>query len=337
MKTDTVLLEHGSGGMLTNRLIREMFVGSFSNEHLDRMDDAAVVRVGEGRLCFTTDSFVVDPIFFPGGDIGSLAVHGTVNDIAACAGRPLFLSAGFIIEEGFAMEELARIVDSMARASREAGVKVVTGDTKVVPKGSADKIFITTSGIGVVEYASEVSPSAIREGDAVLISGPVGDHGAAILSTRSDLGMRTRILSDSAPLGGMVQEVLRTGDAVHFMRDPTRGGLAAVLAEAAHAAGLTFEIDEQAVPVREGVRGLCEITGMDPLYLACEGRMVVICEGSGAPGILEIMRSHPLGRDAAIIGRVTRKGTRGRVVLWTIAGGSREVDLPEGELVPRIC
>jgi hydrogenase expression/formation protein HypE len=336
MNADTVLLEHGSGGMLMNELIRDLFMKHFSNEHLDRMGDSAVLTIGQHRVCFTTDSYVVDPIFFPGGDIGSLAVHGTVNDISVCAGRPLFLSLGFILEEGFPMEDLGRIAASVARSAKEAGVMVVTGDTKVVPRGSADKIFISASGIGVVDYEGEVAASFIRPGDVILVSGTVGDHGAAILSTRLELGLKSTIDSDSAPINGLVQEVLKIKGAVRFMRDPTRGGLAAVLCEAAQAGGLTFEVSEEAIPVREEVRGLCEIAGIDPMFLACEGRMIVVCDASAADRVCTAMRSHPLGRSASIIGRVT-KGSRPRVILNTIAGGSREVDLPEGELVPRIC
>lgn len=336
MREDTILLEHGSGGMLMNELIRKVFMPVFRNEFLDQMGDGAVVRIGSKRLCFTTDSYVVDPIFFPGGDIGSLAVHGTVNDIAMCGGRPLYMSAGLILEEGFPRAHLERIVASMGEAAAKAGVQVVTGDTKVVPRGSADRIFINTSGIGIVEYKPVISATSIREGDAIIVSGTIGDHGAAILSTRADLGFCSTILSDSAALNGLVEVVLGASGNVRFMRDATRGGLGAVLVEAATASGLTFEIDEQLVPVRDDVRGLCEILGLDPLFIACEGRMVVVCSARDARKVVSSMRGHDLGRDAAMIGRAAG-GAHGRVILKTVVGGFREIDLPEGELIPRIC
>jgi hydrogenase expression/formation protein HypE len=322
--------------MLMNDLIHSVFVPMFRNRYLEQMGDSAVVEIGGRRICFTTDSYVVDPIFFPGGDIGSLAVHGTVNDIAVCGARPIYLSAGIILEEGFPLADLERIVASMAEAAGNAGVQVVTGDTKVVPRGSADKIFITTSGIGLVGYKAPLSPKSIREGDAVIVSGTIGDHGAAILSTRTDLGFRSNILSDSAALNGLVEVVLEESRNVRFMRDATRGGLGAVLVEAALASGLTFEIEEQLVPVRDDVRGLCEILGLDPVFVANEGKMVVVCSGKDAGRVVSSMKAHPLGGNAAVIGRVGG-GTRGRVVLKTVVGGSREIDLPEGELIPRIC
>jgi hydrogenase expression/formation protein HypE len=336
MKHDTILLEHGSGGMLMNDLINSVFVPMFRNDYLEQMGDGAVVEIGGRRVCFTTDSYVVDPIFFPGGDIGSLAVHGTVNDIAVCGGRPLYLSAGIILEEGFPRADLERIVASMAEAAGKAGVQVVTGDTKVVPRGSVDKIFINTSGIGLVGYKAPLSPKSIQEGDAVIVSGTIGDHGAAILSTRTDLGFRSNILSDSAALNGLVEVILEESRNIRFMRDATRGGLGAVLVEAALASGLTFEIEEQLVPVRDDVRGLCEILGLDPVFIANEGKMVVVCSGKDAGRVVSSMKAHPLGGNAAVIGRVAG-GKRGRVVLKTVVGGSREIDLPEGELIPRIC
>lgn len=337
MKDERILLEHGSGGMLMNDLIRHAFMPVLGNEYLDQMGDSAVVTIGAKRLCFTTDSYVVDPIFFPGGDIGSLAVHGTVNDIAMCGGRPQYISVGLILEEGFLRSDLARIIDSLGRASGEAGVRVVTGDTKVVPRGSADKIFINTSGIGVVEYKTPLSPLSIRPGDVIIVSGTMGDHGAAILSTRSDLGFRSNILSDSAPLNGLVEGILKTSRSVRFMRDATRGGLGAVLVEAAQACSLSFEIEEERIPVRDDVRGLCEILGLDPIFIANEGKMVAVCSGRDASKVLHFMQSHPLGGNAAVIGKVSEATTRGRVILRTVVGGSRELDLPEGELIPRIC
>lgn len=336
MKEDRILLEHGSGGMLMNSLIHDIFMPVFKNEYLDQMGDSAVVTIGKKKVCFTTDSYVVDPIFFPGGDIGSLSIHGTVNDIAMCGGKPLFISVGFILEEGFPLGDLERIVASMGNAAQAAGVRIVTGDTKVVPKGSADKIFINTSGIGIVEYKAVISAQSIKKGDKILVSGTIGDHGAAIMSTRSDLGFRSNILSDCAALNGLVEDILHASKRVRFMRDATRGGLGAVLVEAASAAALTFEIEERMIPVRDDVRGLCEILGLDPIFIANEGKMVVVCAGPDADRVLSVMTAHPLGADAAVIGHVTETG-RSRVILNTIIGGSRELDLPEGELIPRIC
>ena len=336
MKEDRILLEHGSGGMLMNSLIHDIFMPVFKNEYLDQMGDSAVVTIGNKKVCFTTDSYVVDPIFFPGGDIGSLSIHGTVNDIAMCGGKPLFISVGFILEEGFPLGDLERIVASMGNAAQAAGVRIVTGDTKVVPKGSADKIFINTSGIGIVEYKAVISAQSIKKGDKILVSGTIGDHGAAIMSTRGDLGFRSNILSDCAALNGLVEDILHASKRVRFMRDATRGGLGAVLVEAASAAALTFEIEERMIPVRDDVRGLCEILGLDPIFIANEGKMVVVCAGPDADRVLSVMTAHPLGAGAAVIGHVTETG-RSRVILNTIIGGSRELDLPEGELIPRIC
>ena len=336
MKEDRILLEHGSGGMLMNSLIHDIFLPVFKNEYLDQMGDSAVVTIGKKKVCFTTDSYVVDPIFFPGGDIGSLSIHGTVNDIAMCGGKPLFISVGLIMEEGFPLSDLERIVASMGHAAQAAGVRIVTGDTKVVPKGSADKIFINTSGIGIVEYKAVISAQSIKKDDKILVSGTIGDHGAAIMSTRGDLGFRSNILSDCAALNGLVDDILHASKRVRFMRDATRGGLGAVLVEAASAAALTFEIEERMIPVRDDVRGLCEILGLDPIFIANEGKMVVICAAPDADSVLSVMTAHPLGAGAAVIGSVTETG-RSRVILNTIIGGSRELDLPEGELIPRIC
>jgi hydrogenase expression/formation protein HypE len=336
MEYDRILLEHGSGGQLSNDLITGTFLPLLRNPLLERLEDGAVFDVGGTKICFTTDSFVVHPRFFPGGDVGSLAVHGTVNDLAMCGGAPLALSAGFILEEGFPMEELERIVRSLAAAAKKAGVAVVTGDTKVVPRGVVDGLFINTSGLGIVRYGSPLSVRSIRPGDAVLLSGPIGDHGAAILSCREDFGFISRIVSDSAPLNGLVETVLAASPAVHCMRDATRGGLGAILAEIAAQTGLRIAIRERAIPVREEVRGICEILGFDPLFLANEGRMAIFCEGEAADAVLAAMRSHDLGRDAIQIGTVD-EDRRGRLVMETLIGGSREIDLPTGELVPRIC
>jgi hydrogenase expression/formation protein HypE len=336
MQYDRILLEHGSGGQLSNDLIAGTFLPLLKNPLLEKLEDGAVFDVGGATLCFTTDSYVVHPRFFPGGDIGSLAVHGTVNDLAMCGGRPLALSAGFILEEGFPMEELERIVRSLAAAAGKAGVAVVTGDTKVVPRGAADGLFINTSGIGVIRYGSPLSVRSIRPGDAVLLSGPIGDHGAAILSCREDFGFVSRIESDSAPLTSLVETVLAASPHVHCMRDATRGGLGAILAEIAGQSGLRIDIREREIPVREEVRGICEILGFDPLFLANEGRMALFCAGEAADAVLAAMRSHDLGRDAALIGAVA-EDRRGRLVMETLIGGSRQIDLQTGELVPRIC
>ncbi|MBN2437273.1 MAG: hydrogenase expression/formation protein HypE [Deltaproteobacteria bacterium] len=333
---DRIMLEHGGGGLLSHELVTKTFLPLLKNPWLEELQDGAVFEVGEIKLCFTTDSFVVQPRFFPGGDIGSLAVHGTVNDIAMCGGIPLAMSAGFILEEGFPMEELERIVRSMAGAAKSAGVVIATGDTKVVPRGAADGLFINTSGIGVIRYGGVISVRSIRPGDAVLVSGPIGDHGAAVLSARQDLGFSSKILSDSAPLNGLVETILAASPDVHCMRDPTRGGLGAILAEIAGQSGMRITIRETAIPVRSEVRGICEILGFDPLFLANEGRMALFCSAESAETVLRAMRGHELGREAAVIGAVA-EDRRGRVVLETLIGGSREIDLPTGELVPRIC
>jgi len=336
MRHERILLEHGSGGLLSHELITEVFLPLLRNPHLERLEDSAVLTVGERSICFTTDSYVIDPLFFPGGDIGSLAVHGTVNDLAVCGGRPLFISAGFIIEEGLPLEDLRRVTLSMAEAARKAGVAVVTGDTKVVARGAADGLFINTSGIGLVEYPHPLSVKSIEAGDAVIVSGTVGDHGAAVLSRRRELGVISEVLSDSAPLNGLIAAILAASPRVHCMRDPTRGGLGAILAEIAKQSGRLIEIREKDVPVREEVRGICEILGFDPLFLANEGKVVVFCHPGDADRVLEVMRGHEYGREAALIGSVGERG-RGRLVLRTVIGSSREVDLPVGELVPRIC
>ncbi|MCE5263163.1 MAG: hydrogenase expression/formation protein HypE [Deltaproteobacteria bacterium] len=336
MTYDRILLEHGGGGQLSNDLIAGTFLPLLRNPLLEKLEDGAVFEVGGVKLCFTTDSFVVHPRFFLGGDIGSLAVHGTVNDLAMCGGSPLALSAGFILEEGFPMEELDRIIRSMAAAAEHAGVAVVTGDTKVVPRGAADGLFINTSGIGIVRYGSPLSVGSIHPGDALLVNGPIGDHGAAILSCRADFGFVSRIASDSAPLNGLVDVVLAASPGVHCMRDATRGGLGAILAEIAGQSGLRIDIRERDIPVREEVRGICEILGFDPLFLANEGRMALFCAAEAAETVMAAMRGHALGRGAALIGAV-REDRRGRLVMETLIGGFREIDLPTGELVPRIC
>ena len=277
MKHDRILLEHGGGGLLSHELIAEVFLPLLKNPCLERLEDSAVLRVGDQMLCFTTDSYVIDPIFFPGGDIGSLAVHGTVNDLSVCGGKPLVMSAGFILEEGFPMEDLRRITRSMADAAKKAGVPIVTGDTKVVARGAADGIFINTSGIGLIEYPRPLSVKSIEPGDVVIVSGTIGDHGAAVLSKRRDLGVTSDIRSDSAPLNGLIGTILEASPNIHCMRDPTRGGLGAILAEIAGQSGCLIELREKDIPVREEVRGICEILGFDPLFLANEGKVALFC------------------------------------------------------------
>jgi hydrogenase expression/formation protein HypE len=335
-KYEKVLLEHGSGGLLSNELIAGSFLPHFCNPYLERLEDSAVLIVGNQKLCFTTDSYVVSPIFFPGGDIGSLAVHGTVNDLAVCGGKPLFMSTGFILEEGFPFASLEKIIASMAEAAKTAGVSIVTGDTKVVPRGAADGIFINTSGIGIVEYAGTLSVKSIKAGDAIIFNGTIGDHGAAIIKSRENLGMEAEVISDSAPLNGLIAEILKASPNIHCMRDATRGGLGAILAEIAQSANIQINIMEQSIPVQDNVLGICEILGLDPLYLANEGKMVLFCPAGDAAKVLATMKKHKLGTNAAIIGNVTA-GNQGRVVLKTSIGGERIVDLPTGELVPRIC
>ncbi|MEN6490327.1 MAG: hydrogenase expression/formation protein HypE [Smithella sp.] len=336
MKYDKILLEHGSGGLLSNELIASTFLPNVKNSYQERLEDSAVLSIGNQKFCFTTDSYVVSPVFFPGGDIGSLAVHGTVNDLAVCGGKPLFMSAGYILEEGFPFASLAKIVQSMADAASGAGIQIVTGDTKVVSRGAVDGIFINTSGIGIVEYAAPLSVKSIQPGDAVILNGTIGDHGSAIMQARENLGFEADIISDSAPLNGLIAEILKVSPDIHCMRDATRGGLGAILAEIAISANVRINISEQDIPVGENVRGICEILGLDPLFLANEGKVVIFCPATEAAKVLAVMKKHQFGRNAAIIGNVGESG-KGRVVLKTTIGGERVVDLPTGELVPRIC
>lgn len=337
MKHEKILLEHGSGGLLSNELINDKFLPLLRNIFLERLEDGAVFDVKETKFCFSTDSYVIQPVFFPGGNIGSLAVHGTVNDISMCGGKPMFLSAGFIIEEGFPMKDLEIIIASMAEATEKAGVKIVTGDTKVVSRGAVDGIFINTSGIGAITYKSPIGTKSIRPGDCVIINGTIGDHGTAILSVREGMGIEEGILSDSSPLNSIVGEILEACPDVHCMRDATRGGLGAILAEISQQSGLTITIDESLIPVKEQVRGACEILGLDVLYLANEGKFALFCPENSAGIVLDIMRESQFGRDAALIGTVGESSGRGRLILKTAIGGFREIDLPTGELVPRIC
>jgi hydrogenase expression/formation protein HypE len=333
---DKVLLGHGSGGTLSAELLRDVFLPALGNPVLTQLNDQAVVSVGGVRLAFTTDSFVVKPLFFPGGDIGSLAVHGTVNDLAMGGATPLFLSAAFIIEEGFAMDDLRRIVTSMQSAAAAAGVQVITGDTKVVERGKGDGLFINTTGIGLVPYSLDLSADRARPGDKVLLSGSIGEHGIAILAQREGLEFETAIQSDSAALHTLVAAVLRTTSAIRCMRDPTRGGLSSTLNEIAAQSRVGIEIEEAAIPVREEVRGACELLGLDPLYVANEGKLVAIVAASAADAVLDAMRKHPLGQLAQIIGTVNG-ANRGLVTMRTTLGTTRIVDMLAGDQLPRIC
>ncbi len=333
----TVLLAHGGGGRLTQMLIERMFVPAFHNPALETLHDGAVLEIGNARLAFTTDSFVVSPLFFPGGDIGELAVNGTINDLAMCGARPLYLSLSLILEEGFPMEDLWRVVRSVQGAAEKAGVSVVTGDTKVVDRGKGDGVFINTTGLGLIPPGIRVSPRLARPGDVVLINGAIAVHGIAILSVREGLEFETTLESDTAPLNGLVEALLEAvGPEVHVLRDPTRGGLSSALNEIASTARVGIELEEATIPIWDEVKGACEILGLDPLYVANEGKCLAIVAPQAAEVALEAMRSHPLGREAAIIGRVVKEHP-GSVILRSRVGGKRVVDMLSGEQLPRIC
>jgi len=329
-------LSHGSGGRATAQLIEELFVASFDNDWLRALNDQAAFEPPPGRLVLTTDSFVVSPLFFPGGDIGSLAVHGTVNDIAMAGARPLYLSAGFIIEEGFPLADLRRIVASMAAAARVAGVAIVTGDTKVVERGKGDGVFITTTGVGSVPPEVNIGADRARPGDKIILSGTIGDHGVAILSQREHLEFETELCSDSAALHELVAAMIAMTPDIHCLRDPTRGGLAAVLNEWARQSGVGMLIRERAIPVRPAVSAACEFLGLDPLYIANEGKLVAVCPSECAEDLLAVMRRHHLGKDAAIIGEVRADEYR-FVEMETTFGGNRLVDWLSSDPLPRIC
>ncbi|MGD0610712.1 MAG: hydrogenase expression/formation protein HypE [Anaerolineales bacterium] len=332
----TIVMGHGAGGKMMADLIQHLFAAAFDNDLLAQMGDATAFDLPAGQVAFTTDSFVVSPLFFPGGDIGELAVNGTVNDLAMRAARPLVLSAGFILEEGLPMETLGRIANSMAAACKKVMVKIATGDTKVVQKGHGDGIYINTSGIGVIPKGVNVAPDRARPGDALLVSGSIGDHGIAILSVREGLTFQTEIQSDTAPLNGLVDAMLVVTKDIHCMRDATRGGLAAVLNELASASRVGIEFDEKKVPIRVEVNAACEMLGLDPFYVANEGKLVAVVPAEHAEAMVAAMRAHPLGQDAAIIGQVVAEHP-GLVTSRTSIGGKRVVDLPTGELLPRIC
>jgi hydrogenase expression/formation protein HypE len=345
----TIRMAHGAGGKMMNDLIREVFAIPLDNPYLRQMADSAVVHraispmpsaryvaTGDLRFAISTDSYTVRPLIFPGGDIGSLAVHGTVNDVAMSGARPLWLTAGFILEEGLAMETLERVVRSMAAAASEAGVEVVAGDTKVVEQGHGDGMYINTAGVGIVPAGLEIGPGQARPGDVVLLSGTIGDHGIAVLSKREGLAFETDLVSDSAALNGLVGSLLAAAPHTHCLRDPTRGGLAAALNELAGTSKVGIEIEEAAVPVRPAVAAACEMLGFDPLTVANEGKLIAFVPPAEAESALEALRSHPLGEDAARIGVVTEEHA-GMVLVRTGIGGRRVVDMPLGELLPRIC
>ncbi|MGL4618687.1 hydrogenase expression/formation protein HypE [Chroococcidiopsis sp.] len=335
-KYPRVLLAHGGGGRLMHQLISQMFLATFS--HSDRAPhDAAEIHLTSHRIAFTTDSYVVQPLFFPGGDIGMLAVNGTVNDLAMSGARPLYLSAGFILEEGLSMETLWRVVQSMQQAAQTANVQIVTGDTKVVDKGKGDGIFINTAGVGIIEHDQAIAPQSIQPGDVLLLNGDLGRHGIAIMTQREGLAFETTIESDAAPLASLVLKLLEAELEIHCLRDLTRGGLSSALNEIAQAACVKIEIDESAIPISEEVQGACEILGFDPLYVANEGRFVAFVPPEFAQKAIKIMRSHPLGKSAQIIGSVTERKISGFVTMKSKIGAQRIVDMLSGEQLPRIC
>lgn len=333
---DKVLLAHGSGGKLMHDLIKEFFLENFSNPILAALDDSAEIEVNSGRLAFTTDSYVVKPVFFKGGDIGRLAVCGTVNDLSMKGAKPLYLSVAFVIEEGFPYSDLEKIVGSMVKASQEAKVQIVTGDTKVVEKGSADGIFINTAGVGLIPEGVKISARNASVGDVVIISGTIGDHGIAVISEREGLSFQTQIESDVAPLNGLVESLLKVTQEIHVLRDPTRGGLSSTLNEIAEASNVAIEIEESAVPIKDEVLGACEMLGFDPFHVANEGKMVVVLSEKWGAKVLEALKKNPYGKDAAIIGRITAKPKK-KVVLKTAIGTTRLLDMLMGEQLPRIC
>ena len=330
-----VTLAHGAGGKATRDLVEGLFLEEFGSEPLAALSDAAVVE-GGARLAFTTDAYVVKPLFFPGGDIGELAVNGTVNDLAMVGGRPCWLSAGFVIEEGFPVDELRRIAASAGRAAHRAGVAIVAGDTKVVEKGKGDGLYVTTAGVGVVDESVDLSPERVRPGDRVILSGTLADHGMAVLVARGDLALEATIESDTAPVHELAADLVALGDRLRWMRDPTRGGLASALNELAQSAGCAVVIDEASLPVAPAVHAACEILGIDPLYVASEGRFVAIVAADAAAEALARLRAHPLGEQAADVGEI-RAEPEGLVLLDTALGGSRIVDVLVGDPLPRIC
>jgi hydrogenase expression/formation protein HypE len=336
VREDRITMSHGAGGKATQSLIEAIFLDAFRNPLLEPLEDGASLRIADTRLALTTDSYVVSPLFFPGGNIGDLAVNGTVNDLSMTGARPLYLSAGFILEEGFGVDDLSRIVASMAAAARQAGVQIVTGDTKVVERGKADGCYINTAGVGLIGADVNLGVAHARPGDAIIVSGPIGDHGVTIMLARGELDIEADVTSDTAPLNRLAEALLGATTGIRAMRDATRGGVATILTEIARAADVGILVREDAIPVRAPVRGAAELLGIDPMYVACEGRMVVVVDGSEADMALGALRAHPDGAEAAIIGHVTPE-PKGIVQLRTAFGGTRIVDLLVGDPLPRIC
>jgi len=336
MKNDRILLDHGSGGKISHSLTLDMMLPVFDNPMLSKLNDGAILNIGGKRFAFSTDTYVVDPVFFPGGDIGELAIYGTVNDISMCGGSPLYLSAGLVIEEGFLISDLEKIIKSMGSAAKRAGVKVVTGDTKVVPKGVADKIFINTSGIGLIPDNVDVGCEKAVPGDKIILSGTIADHGIAILTQREGMSFNSSIISDTAPLNQMVEKIFSSSGNIHVLRDPTRGGVGTSLNEIAEKSNSGIRIYENKIPVKNEVRGICELLGFDPLYIANEGKLLAFVSPEDADKVLAAVRDDELGRDASIIGEVV-SGHPGKVFLETGIGGTRMVDMLTGEQLPRIC
>ena len=334
----TILLGHGSGGRLSHELIKDLFVKYFSNDILDEQTDAAVLKISSDKISFTTDSFVVDPIFFPGGDIGKLAVAGTVNDVAVSGAKPLYLSTSFIIEEGFPFKDLEVIVKSMAEEAKKAGVKIVTGDTKVVNRGKCDKVFINSTGVGELpeKYTHIGSGKNIQAGDKIIVNGTIADHGMCIMAAREEISFSTDIKSDCSCLNHLIKDALNVSDNINFMRDATRGGLATVLCELAEDKNFGIEINEDTLPVNENVRGMCELLGFDPMYVANEGKVVMVVASKDAEKVLEALKNNDLGKEAAIIGEVVEEHL-GKAWLTTGIGGRRIIDMLAGEQLPRIC
>jgi hydrogenase expression/formation protein HypE len=331
---DRILLGHGSGGTMMHKLIREHFAPRFEMKSLN--DSAVLKGISNGKIALTTDSYVVSPIFFPGGNIGELAVYGTVNDLSMVGAKPLYITVGFILEEGFPLDDLKKVISSMSDAAEKADVKIVAGDTKVVNKGKGDGIFINTSGIGIIKDRIDISPSRVKIGDKVIISGPIGNHGISIMGERNGLTFEPPVLSDTAPLNSLVRDMLKITKKVHAMRDPTRGGLATTLKEFATDSGYCIVIEEKLIPVPSGVKGACELLGLDPLYVANEGILVAIVSPDVTEKLVKAMKKHPLGKDTRVIGEV-RKAPEGMVLLKTIIGGTRIVEMLSGDQLPRIC
>ncbi len=333
---EKILLAHGGGGTLSHQLIQKMFFSQLDNPLLNTGHDGAIFKITGSRMAFSTDSYVVRPIFFPGGDIGELAINGTVNDLAMCGAKPLYLSLSFIIEEGLPMEDLWKIVQSISESAKEAGVEVVTGDTKVVDRGKGDKIFINTSGVGVVYDGINVSPQRIQPGDKIILSGKIAEHGIAILSAREEFDFETDVKSDTAPLNGLVESIINVCPEIHVMRDPTRGGVSSALNEIAESANLGIYIEEDNIPIADPIKAICEILGLDPLYIANEGKLLAIIPENKESIVLKMMQNHQYGKDSRIIGEVTTDNP-GKLIMKTSIGSHRIVDMLSGEQLPRIC